>query len=509
MMLFLVLLLPLAGGVVAWRSGRNAQAIGMGALGLTAIILLDLWRRSEAVGGDLWRLEASLPWIAPLGVHLSLGVDGLSLALTLLTLFLGAIGLWASTAEDHPRRGAFTFCYLASLTGILGVFLSTDLFAFFVFYEVMLVPAYFLLTLWGKDGEGKAAIKFFIFTQTSGLLLLLSILALGLSQGPPSGGLSFNALQLAQLPDQGLTSLLILLGFFIAFAVKLPIVPFHTWQAGTYAAAPASVGILLAGLMSKAGAYGLIRFAVPLLPEAAKSLAPAAIILAAISLVYCGWTALGQRDIKRLIAYSSAGHLAFIVLGVFALNELGYAGAVATLFAHALSVSGLFLLAGHVERSYGTTDLDGMGGLWNTAPRTGALAIVLLMATAGLPGLANFVGEFLTLLGVFRVMPVAAAVGALGALISAIYGLVLLQRVLFGPRREVAATEAARSVIAPIAILVLLLLWLGLAPQFLLNLTTPRNNPMLRSKPAASLLQSTAPATARASKPVETNVDHH
>jgi NADH-quinone oxidoreductase subunit M len=472
MMILLTLLVPIAGAIAAARAGKRAPQVGLIALGAAFVILLDAWLRQP--GGGPWAAEFDAVWIAPLGVHFRLALDGLSFALAVLTLGLGAAGLYIARGEITARIGAFTALYLLALTGILGVFLAQDLFLFFVFYEIMLVPAYFLLTLWGDDKQGRAATTFFIFTQTSGLALLVSILGLVLIHAR-GAEMTFDPALLAGTADGTLAGAVILFGFFIAFAVKLPVVPFHTWQAPAYAAAPASVGILLAGLMSKAGAYGLIRFAAPLLPQSTAQYAPAAMTLACVSLVYCAVLALGQKDLKRLIAYSSAGHLAFVVLGVAAQNELGHAGAVATMLAHALSVSGLFIIAGYLERATGTRDLDALGGLWTRAPRTGALAIVLTMATLGLPGLGNFIGEFLTLLGVFKVLPAAAMVGAAGAVLGAIYALVMLQRAFLGPvaERARAAGEAPREALVVLAILVAALLWLGVRPQAALDLTAP------------------------------------
>lgn len=486
MMLILTLLTPILGAFSALRSGRKAQQFGIGVLGLALILLLNAWFEGSGAAEGAWRSEVSLPWISSMGVRLHFALDGLSLVLSLLTLLLGAAGLYQSRTEIRTGQGGFTALYLLTLGGLLGVFLAQDLFVFFVFYEIMLVPAYFLLTHWGEDRQGRAATTFFIFTQTSGLLLLVSILVLNLYHARATGEWTFDAATLIGTADGTGIGMLILLGFFIAFAVKLPLVPFHTWQAPTYAAAPASVGILLGGIMSKAGAYGLLRFAAPLLPESTTAFAPTAMILACVSLVYCSVLAYGQRDLKRLIAYSSAGHLAFVVLGVFAQNEYGYAGVVATIVAHAVSVSGLFVLAGYLEQSSGTRDLDALGGIWQKAPRTGALAIVIAMATLGLPGLGNFIGEFLVLLGTFRVSPGAAAVGACGAVLGAVYALLILQRSFLGsttPRSSESA-EAPRQTLILLATFVVVLLWLGLRPQCLLDLTAPERSPLLAESPA-------------------------
>jgi NADH-quinone oxidoreductase subunit M len=469
MTLLLSLIVPFVGGLGLLRTGRRAPQAGLLVLAAALILLLDAWFRRTGA-----QAEFDVVWIAPFGVHFHLFLDGLSLALSLLTLALGAAGLVIAQREITHNIAAFSALYLLTLTGILGVFLARDLFLFFVFYEVMLVPAYFLLTQWGDDKHGRASTTFFIFTQTSGLVLLLSILGLALIHAG-GGPLTFDAGALAGTADGTAAGVLILVGFFIAFAVKLPVVPFHTWQAPTYASAPASVGILLAGLMSKAGAYGLLRFGVDLLPQSAAALAPAALVLGAISLLYCSVLAFGQQDIKRLIAYSSAGHLAFVVLGAFALNDLGRSGAIATMLAHALSVSGLFIVAGYLEQNAGSRNLNALGGALTRAPHTGALAIALAMATLGLPGLGNFVGEFLALIGTFQSSPRVAVAGAFGAVLGAVYTLVLLQRAIFGPvspgLKE--SGEAPRATLWVLAALVVALLWLGVRPQAALDLTQP------------------------------------
>lgn len=477
MMLLLTILAPLAGAAAALRAGRRAPAVAMLFLGAAFIFLMDAWLRRS--GGTPWAAEISVPWIASLGVQFRLALDGLALALSLLTIVLGIAGLSIASREIKANLGPFCALYLATLAGILGVFLAQDLLLFFVFYEIMLVPAYFLLTHWGDDRQGRAATTFFIFTQTSGLVLLVGIAALA-GIHASGGEITFDPAKLAGTADGTAAGTLILLCFFIAFAVKLPVVPFHTWQAPTYAAAPASVGILLAGLMSKAGAYGLLRFGAGLFPESTAILAPAAMILACVSLVYCAVLAFAQQDAKRMIAYSSAGHLAFIVLGVFANNDLAYAGVVATMLAHALSVSGLFILAGYLEQSTGKRTFDALGGVWGSAPRTGALAIVLAMATLGLPGLGNFIGEFLVLVGTFSVAPAVAAIGALGAVLSAIYALAFLQRAFLGraPAAAGPVAEAPRATLAVLALLVAALLWLGVHPQPALDLAAPAGNPL-------------------------------
>ena len=470
MILVLLLVLPLAGGAAAWIAARRsplaARWISLGALGLDLVLAASLWTRSPAEGSWLVRLDLS--WIPELGIGFRLGVDGLSLLLIVLTLGLGILSVAASWTEIRERVGFFHFNLLWILAGILGVFLALDLVLFYFFWELMLVPMYFLIGIWGHERRIYAAIKFFLFTQASGLLMLVSILGLALAHRGATGELTFayDALLGTDL-EAGLARWLFL-GFFVAFAVKLPAVPFHTWLPDAHTEAPTAGSVVLAGLLLKTGAYGLLRFGVPLFPTAARELAPVALILGAVGILYGGALAFAQTDLKRLVAYTSVAHLGFVLVGIFAWNRLALQGAVLQMICHGLSTGALFILVGAVQERLHTRDLDKLGGLWKRAPRMGAAATIFAMASLGLPGLGNFVAEILVLVGAFRVTPTWTAIAATGLVVATVYSLWIVQRAFHGPLEipdEISFPDLGAREIAVFAVMTLALVWLGLYPQ--------------------------------------------
>jgi len=473
-----ILLIPGFGALLALGAGgvsaRAPRTIASLALAIDLVLLFGFWSRHPGVQpGWTWLAEWSADWIPQLGIRFALGLDGLSLVLSLMACASALAALVASPLHKSGE-GLHSALILATVTGVLGVFLATDLIFFFVCYEVMLLPAYVLIVRWGSGERQRAAMRFFIFTQAGGLLMFVSILGLHVAHANIGGERSFDYATLLSTPLSEPLAMLLLLGFVLAFAMKLPLVPFHTWQAPAYASAPTETAILLSALMAKTAGYGLIRFAIPLFPEAAERLAPWALGFGVLTIVYASWLAYGQRDIKRLIAFSSAGHLGYVVLGAFAMNDLGRSGAIIQMFCHGLSVTGLFLIAGHIEGRRGTRDLDQLGGLWHAAPRLGGISLVFVVATLGLPGLGNFVGEFLVLAGVFQANPAIGAIAALGAVLSAAYSLRLMQRVFLGPRVSAVNTpELPAPALAVCAALIAVLLWAGLYPKPLLNAVTP------------------------------------
>jgi len=477
-----IILFPLLGGLMAWLAGyksaasarRVALAAAIFQCVLVSALTLRLYLVPVAGAASPWLIEWRAPWIPQIGAGLHLVVDGLSLVMLLLTAFLGLVAVLISDGDAGRRGGAFHLCLLSAVSAVTGVFLAADLLLFFVFFEAMLVPVYFLIILWGDtrvDRNG-AALRFFLFTQASGLLMLFAMLTLSFFKMRLTGQATLDAVELRDVHLAGVAALTLPLGFFLAFAVKLPLIPFHSWQPVTYAAIPASGGIILSGVMAKVGAYGMLRFVLPLFPEAAKTLAPWAMGLAVVSILYGALAAFAQTDLRRFIAYSSIGHLGFVVLGIFSMNGWGQRGAVVLMVAHGCSVAGLFVLAAVMERNSGPRDMSRLGGLWAASPRLGAFAMVLMMATLGLPGLANFVGEFLVLLGAFRSNLCAAVPAALGTVLSAAYALKFMQRVFFGPRGGDAAPVvdlSGRHAVAAL-IVALSLLALGLLPGPLLHL---------------------------------------
>jgi NADH-quinone oxidoreductase subunit M len=486
MALTALILVPLLGGLLAWLAGRGSTAtraprwIALAACGANLALALALWARfpgATAAARGAWVLEERAAWIPSLGVSYHLGLDGLSLLMILLTSFIGVVAVLVSWREIDTRVGLFHGVLLWVLTGINGVFLALDLFLFYFFWEVMLVPMYFLIGLWGHERRIYAAVKFFLFTLASGLLMLVAIIGLVVLHGRATGTYTFDYPQLlATMGGAGIglsaaAAMSLMLGFFVAFAVKLPVVPFHTWLPDAHTEAPTAGSVILAALLLKTGAYGLIRFVVPLFPDAAHRFAPWAMALGATGIVYGAVVAFAQTDLKRLVAYTSVSHMGFVLLGIFAWNELALQGAIVTMVCHGLSTGALFILVGMLYERLHTRDIERMGGLWTALPRMGALATVAAMASLGLPGLGNFVGEFLALIGSYRAEPTAAIIATIGVVCATIYSLRIVQRVFHGPRPDgipVIADLSAREV-AVLGALVVLLVWIGLYPQPLIE----------------------------------------
>ncbi len=480
MTLLALIAVLLAGGLLSWLPrGRHAvwsRWISLGALTVALVLALDLWRRPP--GSGQWLAQLRWEWIPRFGISFHLGLDGLSLLMVVLTLFLGILAVLTSWREVTERVGFFHFNLMWILAGILGVFLALDLFLFYFFWELMLVPMYFLIGIWGGEKRIYAAIKFFLFTQASGLLMLLSILGLVfLHSRSPGGGqteiYSFDYFELLGTPTGGM-GMWLLLGFFIAFAVKLPAVPFHTWLPDAHTEAPTAGSVILAGLLLKTGAYGLLRFAVPLFPEAARELAPVAMVLGAIGVLYGAVLAFAQTDLKRLVAYSSVSHLGFVLLGIFAWNMLALEGAVMTMICHGLSTGALFILVGQIKERIHSRDLRDMGGFAAVAPRMAALATFFAMASLGLPGLGNFIGEILVLIGAFQTAVWITAAATLGLVGATIYSLWIIQQSFHGPIEEdCRLTDLSARELAILGSMVLALVWLGLYPQPVLDLARP------------------------------------
>jgi NADH-quinone oxidoreductase subunit M len=486
------------GGLLAWLVGRRhaaaARWIALVALAIGAAWLLWLWWQGPAakVGGSgapgaatalggPWLTEISLPWIPRFGIALHLGLDGLSLLFCLLAVLLGLMAVVASWREIQTRAGFFYLNILWVLAGTIGVFTALDLFVLFVFWELMLVPMAFVIGLWGHGDSRRAAIKFFLFTQGSGLLLLVGILILVLGHAAASGDLTFDAPALVGAAA-GLDPRLAfwaMLGFFFAFAVKLPMVPLHAWLPDAHSLAPTGGSVLLAGVLLKTGGYALIRFLLPLFPDALALLTPVALALGVVGVVYGAVLAFAQTDIKRLIACSSISQMGYVLIGVFA--SAGIAGgaaldgAVLLMMAHGVTAAALFMIAGDLRERIHTLSSAEMGGLWGPLPRLSALGLMFAIATLGLPGFGNFAGEILVLIGTFGNHPVTALVALLGLVTSAIYALVLVQRVFHGPPAEprlgCALHDLGLRESAALGTLALVALGLGLYPQPVLDLT--------------------------------------
>ena len=462
MILTWLIVIPLLGGTVSLMAGRRpalARWVALAACALELALALALWRPGVFV-------EQRVRWIPQWGISYHLAMDGLSLLLVLLTAVLGIAAVAASWREITERVGGFHFALLAILTGVIGVFLARDLFLFYFFWELMLVPMYFVIGIWGHERRIYASVKFFMFTFVSSLLMLAAILGLVFIHQRSSGSLTFDSAELIRTPLAPAQAAWLMLGFFLAFAVKLPAVPFHTWLADAHTEAPTGGSVLLAGLLLKTGAYGMLRFALPLFPASSLSFSSVAGVLGVVGILYGAVLAFAQTDFKRMVAYSSVSHMGFVLLGIYAGNEIALQGAVMQIVSHGVSTGALFFLAGSIQERTGTRDLQRLGGLWQIAPRLGGMTMFFALAALGLPGMGNFVGEFLVLLGAFKAFPVLAVLGSVGFILSTAYALRLVQESMRGPNHERwQLNDLSARELTALGIMATVILWLGLYPR--------------------------------------------
>jgi NADH-quinone oxidoreductase subunit M len=421
-------------------------------------------------------------WIPQFGISYFIGVDGISLLLIVLTAFLTPIALLGSWESVHKRTRAFAICMLLLEAAMIGVFLSLDLFLFYVFWDAMLIPMYFLIGIWGYDRRIYAAVKFLLYTMAGSVLMLLAILGLAYLHSAATGRYTFDLLQLYELSIAPKTQVWFFLAFALAFAIKVPLFPFHTWLPDAHVEAPTAGSVILAGVLLKMGTYGLVRFAFPLFPAAAQLFAPYLATLAVFGIIYGALVAMVQPDMKKLVAYSSVSHLGFVVLGISAMNMQGVQGAVYQMLNHGISTGGLFLIVGMLSDRRHTRLISEYGGLKNVTPRLVAAFLIITLSSIGLPGLNGFVGEFLILLGAFRWNPRMAAFAATGVILSAAYMLWMFQRVNYGPvtneknARLVDLRTREWFVIVPIIALAILM---GVLPNLFLKPIEPSVQRML------------------------------
>ncbi|HET6474182.1 MAG TPA: NADH-quinone oxidoreductase subunit M [Pseudomonadales bacterium] len=490
MILVWLILIPLIGGLLAWRAERISSAaprlIALVSMGIALALSLWLWATqdfsftgagfSAVAGAPHWTMEFRAAWIPSIGASFHLGLDGLSLLMVVLTNLLGVMAVACSWRDIDRRSGFFHLNLLVNLAGVVGVFLALDLLLFFFFWETMLVPMYLMIAMWGYDAPGGrsrsyAAMKFFIYTQASGLLMLIAIVALAFVHYDATGVVSFDYHDLLGTPMASSVEWLLMLGFFIAFAVKMPMVPLHGWLPDAHTNAPIGGSVDLAGILLKTAAYGLLRFGIPLFPHASQEIAPLAMWLGVAGVAYGAVIAFAQTDLKRLVAYTSVSHMGFVVIGIYAGTQQALYGVVVQMIAHGLSAGALFILCGEIQERLQTRDLRDMGGLWTRLPNLPPILLFFALATLGLPGLGNFVGEFLILSGTFVVAPVIAIVASSGLIFAVAYALIVVQRALHGPMHGAVANTAlgfvdlSRRELSMMVVLIALLLGLGLYPQ--------------------------------------------
>jgi NADH-quinone oxidoreductase subunit M len=430
--------LPLAGAVllllVGNADGRRDALIRWLALGISLAafaVTLAIWAGFDANSADFQLVERHA-WIPAFGIDYFVGVDGISLLLVVLTGFLTPIALLSSWEGIDKKVKEFSVFILALEAAMIGVFISLDLFLFYVFWDAMLIPMYFLIGIWGYDQRIYAAIKFMLYTMAGSVLMLVAILALAFMHQAATGSYSFDLLKLYTLQIAPQTQMWLFLAFALAFAIKVPLFPFHTWLPDAHVQAPTAGSVILAGVLLKMGTYGLVRFAFPLFPQAAAYFAPWIALLAVIGIIYGALVAMVQPDMKKLVAYSSVSHLGFVVLGICAMNVQGLQGAIYQMLAHGVSTGGLFLMVGMLSDRRHTRLISEYGGIKAVMPRFTAAFLIITLASVGLPGLNGFIGEFLIMLGAFR-WDARFVVGAgLGVILSAVYMLWMFQRVFYG-----------------------------------------------------------------------------
>jgi NADH-quinone oxidoreductase subunit M len=433
-----LIVLPIVGAILLLfvkDDQPHERMLRSGALMVTVLVFLEtllLWARFDPASADFQFVERHA-WIPAFGISYFVGVDGISLLLLVLTGFLTPLALLGSWASVHKHTRAFCIFVLLLESAMMGVFISLDLFLFYVFWDAMLIPMYFLIGIWGYERRVYAAVKFILYTMGGSVLMLLAILGLAYLHSTVTGNYSFDVTRIYQLQIPPNLQFWFFLAFALSFAIKVPLFPFHTWLPDAHVEAPTAGSVLLAGVLLKMGTYGLVRFAFPLFPLAASFFAPYLAVLAVIGIIYGALVAMVQPDMKKLVAYSSVSHLGFVVLGITAMNVQGVQGAVYQMLNHGVSTGGLFLIVGMLSDRRHTRLIAEYGGLKNVVPHLVAAFLIITLSSIGLPGLNGFVGEFLILLGAFRWNPRMAAFAATGVVLSATYMLWMFQRVNYGP----------------------------------------------------------------------------
>ena len=475
--LTILILLPALGAIVlAFIPGSSKETLRTTALGFTLVnfclSLVPLLYFDQSTYKMQFIEQAA--WIPGIGVSYFLGIDGISLLLVLLTTLLSIIAILCSWSAVEERVKEFMIHLLILETGMLGVFCSLDMILFFVFWEIGLIPMYFLIGVFGGPRKLYANIKFFLYTLFGSVFMLVGILALYYSHGTITGEYTFSLLKLYEGVYPYNLQWWIFAAFFLGFAIKVPIFPFHTWLPDAHVQAPTAGSVILAGVLLKMGTYGFLRFNLPLLADATAVFTPYILALAIIGVIYGALLALAQTDIKKVIAYSSVSHLGAVMAGIFALNQQGIDGGVLQMINHGISTGGLFLVIGMIYERRHTREMSDFGGVAKVMPVFAVFSLIIVFSSIGLPGTNGFIGEILILLGLFKANPIAAILGATGVILGAAYMLWMYQRVFFGKlensKNAVLKDLNAREVIILVPIIALIL-WIGIYPKHFMGLT--------------------------------------
>jgi len=470
-LLSLILFTPLAGAILLLfvnKTNENAIKWIANVVAFAGFVVsLPLWFWYDTQNADYQFFERA-EWIPSIGAQYFLGVDGFSVLLILLTTMMGSIAVLSSWTAITERVKEYYIFLLVLQTGMIGAFVALDFLLFFLFWEVMLVPMYFLIGIWGSDRRLYSAIKFFLYTLVGSVVMLLGILALYFNYTDPSTGQhTFDVTQLQRFGFDPTLQWWVFLAFFLGFAIKVPMFPFHTWLPDAHTDAPTAGSVILAAILLKMGTYGFIRFSLPILPEASRQFVPMMALLSFIAIVYGALVAMAQQDWKRLVAYSSVSHMGMVTLGMFALNPVGLTGSIVQQLNHGISTGALFLIVGIVYERRHTRLISEYGGLSKVMPVYAAVFMIMTLSSIGLPALNGFIGELLILQGVFVFSKLWAAVAASGIVLGAAYMLWLYQRTMFGklenPKNEKLADLSLREFVTFVPLLILAV-WIGLYP---------------------------------------------
>ncbi|MEJ2152635.1 MAG: NADH-quinone oxidoreductase subunit M [Gemmatimonadota bacterium] len=492
--LTLIVFLPVLGmALVAAVPGARHDAIRRMTLAVTIAhfaLSLPLWWLYKSSGAP-YQLVERRPWITAFGIEYHLGVDGVTVLLVLLTTFLMPLAVLASWRYIDQHVKEYHLLMLLLTTGMLGVFVALDLFVFYVFWELMLVPMYFIIGIWGGERRIYAAVKFFLYTFIGGLLMLVAILVLYFYHYNLTGTYSYALADLLAIDVPLRIQLGLFLTFGLAFAIKVPMFPFHTWLPDAHVEAPTAGSVILAGVLLKMGTYGFYRFAIPLFPDAARMLLPWMATLAVIGILYGAMVALVQPNIKKLVAYSSVSHLGFVMLGLFAFNVVGVQGSVIQMINHGLSTGALFFICGMLYERRHTYQIESFGGLSSVMPIFATIFMIVTLSSIGLPGMNGFVGEFLILVGMFHAHPYMAGLATAGVILAAYYMLRMFGRVMFGPVDDESnrgLPDLGRRELAVLVPIVIVIVWIGVYPKPFLDRTAPSVERFVEHITASELL---------------------